>query len=204
MVLYHYEDIIKISNSDLSEFNINIENFLIKYIEIEKNDKYEPVFSQTSKYKSFPINGNISKRNFLNNNQWKKKKEPLKMELKLSFNKLSLTNYETVKNDIINLLKKKENNIRYFMNELFDKIFFDEQISGIYINLCSDIWIQRDLIIKIIKIKKNKSKFYYIYNKNQSKEFFNESELIDYAYKEEIIKDFIIEEFNKEFHKRSR
>ena len=203
MVLYHYEDIIKISNSDLSEFNINVDDFLNKYIEIEKNDKYEPVFSQTSKYKSFPTSGNISRKNFLNNNQWKKKNEPLKKELKLSFNKLSLTNYETVKNDIINLLKKKDNNIKYFMNELFDKIFFDEQISEMYIKLCRDVWVEKDLIPNIIKIKKNDSKFYYIYNNNKSKEFSNESELIEYAYKLEIFKDFIIKEFNKEFHKRS-
>ena len=203
MVLYYYEDIMKISNSDLSEFNINIENFLIKYIEIEKNDKYEPVFSQTSKYKSFPINGNISRKNFLNNNQWKKKNEPLKMELKLSFNKLSLTNYETIKNDIINLLKKKDNNIKYFMNELFDKIFFDEQISEMYMNLCNDVWIQKDLLTNIINIKKYKSKFYYIYKNKKSQEFSNKSELIEHAYKLEIFKDFIIEEFNKEFNKRS-
>ena len=263
MSLYSYEDIMKISISDLSDFEINIDKFINNYIKIERNDKYEPIFSQTSKYKSFPVNGNISKKNFLNNNKWKKKNsDSNKLELKLAFNKLSSTNYDSIKDNIIEILKKETVSIKDFIKELFDKIYFDQSISDIYVKLCDDVWNNKDVIVNNIKIINDgdtndtndtndtgdsgdtndtvslddvpddimgdsddditigscgdsgnsdegcdedndiTSNYYYSFNFTKSHNFSSEKELINYVHENNIIKNYIIEEFKKEFNKR--
>tara|TARA_B100001123_G_scaffold420424_1_gene526767 strand:- start:166 stop:507 length:342 start_codon:yes stop_codon:yes gene_type:complete len=113
MLIYNLDEIEAIShnieNLNIEEFNIN--DFLKCYIQIEKNDKYEPIFSLTSKYKSFPVNSNRSTKNFFQNNKWKISNTnvlKINQDLKLSLNKLSESNYEKIKHDIFIILKKKQ------------------------------------------------------------------------------------------------
>ena len=51
MLKYSFEYFSKLENN-IDLFSIDIKDFLEFYISIEKNDKYEPIFSLTDKYKS--------------------------------------------------------------------------------------------------------------------------------------------------------
>tara|TARA_Y100000389_G_C17396008_1_gene482549 strand:+ start:39 stop:1190 length:1152 start_codon:yes stop_codon:yes gene_type:complete len=147
MLIYNLDEIETIShnieNLNIQEFNIN--DFLKSYIQVEKNDKYEPIFSLTSKYKSFPVNSNRSTKNFFQNNKWKISNTnvlKINQDLKLSLNKLSERTYEKVKNDIFIIFKKDNNKNTFdiFMKELFEKIWFDEKFLELYVSLCYHIW----------------------------------------------------------------
>ena len=147
MLIYNLDEIETIShnieNLNIEEFNIN--DFLKSYIQVEKNDKYEPIFSLTSKYKSFPVNSNRSTKNFFQNNKWKISNTnvlKINQDLKLSLNKLSERTYEKVKNDIFIIFKKDNNKNTFdiFMKELFEKIWFDEKFLELYVLLCYHIW----------------------------------------------------------------
>ena len=147
MLIYNLDEIETIShnieNLNIQEFNIN--DFLKSYIQVEKNDKYEPIFSLTSKYKSFPVNSNRSTKNFFQNNKWKISNTnvlKINQDLKLSLNKLSERTYEKVKNDIFIIFKKDNNKNTFdiFMKELFEKIWFDEKFLELYVLLCYHIW----------------------------------------------------------------
>lgn len=200
MSAYQYKDILKVSQSNLSNIEIDINDFLRDYIKIERNDKYEPIFSKTKKYKSFPINGNISKKNFINNNYWVKKENNIN-DLKLSFNKISFKNYEKIKNDIITTLKKDNIPIKNFIIELFDKISFDQKISNIYVKLCKDVWNEKLLLKKIIHVKIVNINNKKIYTYDNSR-FNSMKSLYDNAYKKYTLKKYIINEIYKEFEKR--
>ena len=143
MLIYSLEEIQRIAiNVDLFAVDINV--FLNYYTQIEKNDKYEPIFSLTDKYKSFPINSNKSTKNFFQNNKWKideSNSNKINQDLKLSLNKLSSCNYESIKNTIISILTKNitKDILNVFMRELFEKIWFDEKFLELYVNLCYDL-----------------------------------------------------------------
>ena len=143
MLVYDLDSIKSISLT-IKRFDINIDDFLKVYIQIEKNDKYEPVFSLTDKYKSFPINSSKSTKNFFQNNKWKINNSnvlKINQDIKFALNKLSLTNYDKIKNDIITILKnnKIHNILDIFIKELFEKIWFDEKFIDMYVKLSYDL-----------------------------------------------------------------
>ncbi len=149
MLIYSLEKIQLISNN-IEGYDIDISQFMKQYIQIQKNDKYEPIFSLTDKYKSFPINSNKSTKNFFQNNKWKINNTnvlKINQDLKLSLNKLSSSNYRNISNDIITILKKNNNTdvLNIFMKELFEKIWFDEKFIELYVTLCYDIWSNSDI-----------------------------------------------------------
>lgn len=149
MLIYSLEEIQSISNN-IERYDINISKFMKEYILIQKNDKYEPIFSLTDKYKSFPVNSNKSTKNFFQNNKWKINNTnvlKINQDLKLSLNKLSSSNYKNISNDIITILKTNNNTdvLNIFMKELFEKIWFDEIFIELYVTLCYDIWSNSDI-----------------------------------------------------------
>tara|TARA_B110001454_G_scaffold211096_1_gene226341 strand:- start:297 stop:1439 length:1143 start_codon:yes stop_codon:yes gene_type:complete len=149
MLIYNLETIQSISNT-ITVFEIDINKFLKDYIQIEKNDKYEPIFSLTDKYKSFPINSSRSTKNFFQNNKWKINNSnvlKINQDLKLSLNKLSSSNYNAIRNDIITILKNNNtiDVLNIFMKELFEKIWFDEKFLESYVSLCYDLWNHKDI-----------------------------------------------------------
>ena len=106
MLIYNFEQIIDINKNNTMQ--INILSFLNKYSEIQKNDKYEPIFSSTSKYKSFPSNKEFNNKLFIKNNKLKinnYKKSEFEQNLKLYINQLSFSNFENKFNDLKNLIK---------------------------------------------------------------------------------------------------
>lgn len=152
MLIYTLKEIQNISfNIDSNkEIELNIDNFLKTYIQIEKTDKYEPIFSLTNKYKSFPVNSNKSTKNFFQNNKWKLNNvnvQKINQEIKLSLNKLSEKTYNNIKNQIFSLLEKNNNEdtLKNFMKELFEKIWFDEKFIELYVQLCYDIWSNKNI-----------------------------------------------------------
>lgn len=152
MLIYTLKEIQNISfNIDSNkEIELNIDNFLKTYIQIEKTDKYEPIFSLTNKYKSFPVNSNKSTKNFFQNNKWKLNNvnvQKINQEIKLSLNKLSEKTYNNIKNEIFSLLEKNndQDTLKNFMKELFEKIWFDEKFIELYVQLCYDIWSNENI-----------------------------------------------------------
>ena len=150
MLIYNFEKIIDINKNNTMQ--INILSFLNKYLDIQKNDKYEPIFSSTSKYKSFPSNKEFNNKLFIKNNKWKinnYKKSEFEQNLKLYINQLSLSNFEEKSNDLKKLIKNNNSkkNINIFIKELYDKIFFEEKFLTSYISLCKDL-IQNEVIDK--------------------------------------------------------
>jgi hypothetical protein len=149
MLIYNIETIQSIS-SNIERYDINIDCFMKQYIQIEKNDKYEPVFSLTDKYKSFPVNSNRSTKNFFQNNKWKINNTSvlkINQDIKLALNKLSSSNYKPISNSIIDILKinNNKNILNIFMKELFEKIWFDESFIDMYVTLCYDIWTHSEI-----------------------------------------------------------
>ena len=149
MLIYSIETIQSIS-TNIERYDINIDVFMKQYIQIEKNDKYEPVFSLTDKYKSFPVNSNRSTKNFFQNNKWKINNTSvlkINQDLKLALNKLSSSNYKPISESIISILKINNNEdvFNIFMKELFEKIWFDEKFIDMYVTLCYDIWTHSDI-----------------------------------------------------------
>lgn len=166
MLVYDLDSIKSISLT-IDKIDINIDGFLKRYIQIEKNDKYEPVFSLTDKYKSFPINSSKSTKNFFQNNKWKINNSnvlKINQDIKFALNKLSLKNYDSIKNTLIDILKNNssKNVFNVFMKELFEKIWFDEKFLDMYVQLCYDL----------CKCKKNNYTFDSIINYSK-KEFHN-------------------------------
>lgn len=150
MLIYNFEQIIDINKNNTMQ--INILSFLNKYSEIQKNDKYEPIFSSTSKYKSFPSNKEFNNKLFIKNNKWKinnYKKSEFEQNLKLYINQLSFSNFENKCNDLKNLIKNNHSkkNINIFIKELYDKIFFEEKFLTLYISLCKN-FIENNIIDK--------------------------------------------------------
>ena len=150
MLIYNFEQIIDINKNNTMQ--INILSFLNKYSEIQKNDKYEPIFSSTSKYKSFPSNKEFNNKLFIKNNKWKinnYKKSEFEQNLKLYINQLSFSNFENKCNDLKNLIKNNHSkkNINIFVKELYDKIFFEEKFLTLYISLCKN-FIENNIIDK--------------------------------------------------------
>ena len=142
MLIYNFQKILEINKNNT--MNINISSFLNKYTEIQKNDKYEPIFSSTSKYKSFPSNREFNNKLFIKNNKWKinnYKKSEFEQNLKLYINQLSFSNFDKKSNELENLLKNNisKKNINIFIKELYDKIFFEETCLTLYVSLCEKL-----------------------------------------------------------------
>ena len=142
MLIYNFQKILEINKNNT--MNINISSFLNKYTEIQKNDKYEPIFSSTSKYKSFPSNREFNNKLFIKNNKWKinnYKKSEFEQNLKLYINQLSFSNFDKKSNELENLLKNNisKKNINIFVKELYDKIFFEETCLTLYVSLCEKL-----------------------------------------------------------------
>jgi hypothetical protein len=172
MLVYNLDTIQSIS-VNIDTFNINIDRFVKEYIQIEKNDKYEPVFSLTEKYKSFPVNSGRSTKNFFQNNKWKINNSnvlKINQDLKLALNKLSISNYDIIKSDLINILKDNitKDVLDIFMKELFEKIWFDENFLDMYVLLCYDLCNHKkinydfNLILKYCKQEFNNREAYKI------------------------------------------
>ena len=156
MIVYKFEDILEISKNDISHLNIDISNFIKNYHLIERIDKYEPIFSSTTKYKSFPINSKRPTKNFFQNNKWKIKNvdtNKINQDIKLLLNKLSKNNIDKIKLELIDILLENynENIIKIFTKELLNKIWFDEILINEYIYICNEIWISPKFKNNIIK-----------------------------------------------------
>lgn len=187
MIIYSLEDINKIEkNIDL--FSINLNSFLEFYTQIEKNDKYEPMFSLTDKYKSFPINSSKSTKNFFQNNKWKiDQSNKINQNLQLSLNKLSPLNYNKIKNEIFDILINNDSIFPCFMKEMFEKIWFDEKFIDLYVNLCYDLsnndkinYNLNDIILSCKDEFKNRTDYKKIYLNSDSEEllFINKRKII--------------------------
>ena len=189
MLIYTLKEIQNISfNIDSNkEIELNIDNFLKTYIQIEKTDKYEPIFSLTNKYKSFPVNSNKSTKNFFQNNKWKLNNvnvQKINQEIKLSLNKLSEKTYNNIKNQIFSLLEKNNNEdtLKNFMKELFEKIWFDEKFIELYVQLCYDIWSNKNINCEskfILNLCYHEFKNKELYKKNMNKNINEEYKFIN-------------------------
>ena len=163
--IYDIEKKINLSNIDISDF-------LNSYHRLLKDDKYIPIFSKTEKYKSFPGNENKKQRNFIHNNKWKLNTDN-KSDIKFLFNNLSDSNYDLSLKKIILFFEKTTDLISLFFKELLDKIWFDENISNIYIKLIIDISNNKIIQKKLILVKEK----YYYYNNQRYGPFNNIYEL---------------------------
>lgn len=189
MLIYTLKEIQNISfNIDSNkEIELNIDNFLKTYIQIEKTDKYEPIFSLTNKYKSFPVNSNKSTKNFFQNNKWKLNNvnvQKINQEIKLSLNKLSEKTYNNIKNQIFSLLEKNNNEdtLKNFMKELFEKIWFDEKFIELYVQLCYDIWSNKNINCEskfILNLCYHEFKNKELYKKNMNENINEEYKFIN-------------------------
>lgn len=172
MITYNFDTIIEISHKDISYLKINISEFIKNYHLIERADKYEPIFSLTQKYKSFPVNSKRPTKNFFQNNKWKIKNvdiNQLNLNIKLLLNKLSKNNVEFIKDEIIKLVTDNfnKNIIKIFTTELLNKVWFDEILLNEYIFICEEIWNLSNFKDKNIK-QKIIQQFLYEFNNRET------------------------------------
>lgn len=153
MIQYNFDTILNISQKDLSFIKIDISNFIKTYHLIERKDKYEPIFSSTDKYKSFPLNSKRPTKNFFQNNKWKIKNVntlQINQDFKLLLNKLCKNNYIEISDNLINLIHKNYNKniFTIFIKEFLKKIWFDEMLINEYIYICKII-CENDSLLKL-------------------------------------------------------
>ena len=173
---------------DLNKYVVNSEKnfdclneFLVYYNTIIETDKVQPIFSQTNKYFSQFNQYNKKKYNSLNYKKaqkWKSNnnltdKELIQKTIIQYFNKLSSINFDNVLNDFINDILKIENNILFdiISIEIINKCINDPQYQSQYIQICSVIWENTNILKNFINIYDENNKKYYQFKLNDKNKY---------------------------------
>ena len=173
---------------DLNNYVINSEkdlnlltDFLVYYNSIIETDKVQPIFSQTNKY--FSQFNQYNKKKYNTNNykkvqKWKSNsnltdKELIQKTIIQYFNKLSNINFDNVLNDFINDILKIENNILFdiISIEIINKCINDPQYQPQYIQICSVIWENTNILKNFINIYDENNLKYYKFKLNDKTKY---------------------------------
>ena len=156
-----------------------LEDFLRIYNGIEELDRAKPMFSQTTKYKSFPLNF-IPKRFSKKLSNGKRKllvrgegvwrpyipltsKENMKQIIVSTLNKLTSKNFSEMSAYLLKSLYQINctDALDILATEILKKAYYDSEYIHLYVTLCSKIWQEREWNKTLFTIISNSNTEYY-------------------------------------------
>jgi hypothetical protein len=185
-----------------------IENFLIEYSKIQKQDLVKPIFTQTKKYANYS--------NKKSENQWKKYEASNELEkieeiIKYNMNKISKNTFEIISKNLISDIKKFENSLilEIISKEIYNKTINDIKFQNIYLDVIKNIWNDKSFYNNLVIIKKELNKFYWTpKNNNENNKsrgpFNNIKELDDDIHNELSLKNIFINMLQNEFIEKDK
>lgn len=158
----------------------NIGDFIENYKQILEIDSETPIFSRTSKYKSFPkkhfkkrgnhivVRGGSNFKLFTPNSDI----ERIQRSVRGTLNKINDSNSKRIIAELQSKISQFNSveTLNILAAEVHRKIIFDKQFQGIYIVLCSQIWSMQDWHDQLVTIVDNDGELYWGHNYNVEKE----------------------------------
>ena len=182
----------------------NIDNFLVEYDKIQKQDFIKPIFTLTKKYSNYS--------NKKSDNEWKKYKantdnEKLEEIIKSNMNKISKKTFEIISKKMIADIKKFENSsiLEIISREIYNKTIFDIKFQSIYLNVIKNIWNDNSFYNNLVTVKVESGKFYWVPKNGMFENKFrgpfeNIKKLDDNVYEELSLKNVFINHLQQEFN----
>lgn len=166
-----------------------LEEFLKIYNGIEEQDKMKPMFSQTTKYKSFPLNF-IPKRFSKKLTNGKRKLlvrgegtwrpytpltsiDRMKQIIISTLNKITSKNFSEMSNELLKSLDKINctDALDILATEILKKAYYDSDYIHLYVTLCARIWQNREWNKSLFTIiSNNETEYYWCENKQETQE----------------------------------
>lgn len=166
-----------------------LDDFLKVYHGIEEQDREKPMFSQTTKYKSFPLNF-IPKRFSKKLNSGNKKllvrgegtwrpytpltsNEKMKQIIISTLNKLTNKNFSEMSSNLLKNLYQINctDALDILATEILKKAYFDSEYIHLYVTLCCKIWQDKEWNKKLFTIISNsETEYYWCENKLETQE----------------------------------
>lgn len=166
-----------------------LDDFLRIYHGIEEQDRTKPMFSQTTKYKSFPLNF-IPKRFSKKLSNGKRKllvrgegtwrpytpltsNERMKQIIISTLNKLTSKNFSEMSAELLKSLYQINctDALDILATEILKKAYFDSEYIHLYVTLCSRIWRDREWNKTLFTIISNsETEFYWCENRLETQE----------------------------------
>ena len=162
-----------------------LEEFLSIYHGVEEQDKIKPIFSQTTKYKSFPLNfipkkfskkmGNGKRKLLVRGGEgtWRPytpltSVEKMKQIIVSTLNKLTNKNFSEMSGELLKSLYSINctDALHLLATEILKKAYYDSDYIHLYVTLASRIWSNREWHRTLITIISNsETEFYWCENK---------------------------------------
>jgi len=167
--------------SQYSEAKIeNIGDFIEDYKHILEIDSETPVFSRTTKYKSFPkkhfkkrgnhviVRGGSNFKLFTPNSDI----ERIQQSVRGTLNKINDSNAKKIIAELQSKISQFNSveTLDILAIEVHRKIIFDRQFQSIYILLCSQIWSMQEWHDQLVTIVDNDGELYWGHNYNVEKD----------------------------------
>jgi hypothetical protein len=202
-------------------YNISVDKlqeFKRFYSQIEGEDKRNPIFSKTKKYKMFtkkliPVNTKI--RNSTHN-AWQplvvsKEVDKLKQVVRQYFNKITKDNFSSIKEKLIDEVKEIPyvDIIPLLIDGILKKTYMDKKFINLYVDLCAELWSLTEWHRKMVCIKKTRSGLMWMSNyleiRTQNKydgPFKTREKIYEVAFKKINFKNHLLQKLKQEFYKR--
>ena len=201
--LNNTSDKFKLIYNDFYEFYLKIIDD-----EIEKTKQLNAKFSKNINEKNnkfFKFNRNVNPppiemRKVCSFESIDDENEKLNIIIRSYLNKISMSTYEKVTDQLIDkLLENKNTNIFTILSkEIVNKCIFDYKYRNLYINLCSKIWNNKKIHLNLINIKKVDNKYYANYDNLNTNEELGPYDSID-KLKDNIFKKINFKNFFVDF-----
>ena len=146
-----YEYYLVLDEEENKKYNANVIKFK-KSINEQKNHKYVKINREPEEYKKLYDINNIQDED-----------QKVAIMIRSYLNKLSNETYERISTQLIDELLSIEN-IKIFeilSKEITNKCIFDNKYRNLYINLCHNIWNNKQIHYNLIKMKKEGYDYYW-------------------------------------------
>ena len=185
-----------------------IDNFLVGYDKIQKQDFIKPVFTLTKKYSNYS--------NKKNDSEWKKyeassENEKIEEIIKSNMNKISKNTFGIISKKLVCDIKKIENSsvLEIISRDIYQKTIHDIKFQSIYLEVIKNIWMDKTFYHNLVTIKKESNKFYWVpkngqFNNKFRGPFNNIKELDENIYSELSLKKVFINTLQNHFLAREK
>ena len=201
--------------STYNEIDSSLSKFIEKYEEIIKIDKKKPLFSLTERYSTFPKQQFIDRSNIKliekGENAWQpnQNNKNIIFFIKSTLNKVTDKNYKICFKQLHDeLLKNTSYHVfEILIDEIIEKCIYDVKYHNIFIELCKNIWSNRDIHYNLVSIHNKDDGLYW--SKNiENPEIFGPFKKIEDIEKQIYInisfKNLLIKKFKIKFIERNK